>query len=88
MSYSQLSLLRNESLKVHPMPKAEPHFDAEALIAAVQAQDIGLRITTNNPAQFKQIIYKAARKLNTKIHIYADPKSRNAFLLLKDEVPA
>lgn len=69
------------------MPKAEPHFDAEALIEAVHQQDIGLRVSTNDPKNFQQIVYKTARKLGKRIHIYASSRSKNLFSLLKSEAP-
>lgn len=65
------------------MPKAEPHFDADGLIRAVHAHEIGLRITTNNPRIFKATVYKAARRLELPIHIYSFPKRPNSFALLK-----
>jgi hypothetical protein len=65
------------------MPKAEPHFDAEALVLAVHQQDLGLRITTNNPSQFRQIVYKAARKLGRRVHIFSyGAKRPNSFALM------
>lgn len=67
------------------MPKAEPHFDADALLREVHAQDIGLRISTNHPANFRQIMYKAAKRLGLRIFIYACPGAPNALLLLKKE---
>lgn len=69
------------------MPVAEPHFDAEGIIASVHAQDVGLRVTTNNPERFKQIIYKAAAKLGKRVHIYTYPRSPNSFALLKNPHP-
>lgn len=66
------------------MPKAEPHFDAEAIVEAVHQQDVGLRITTNNPERFRQIMYRAAAKLGRRLHIYAYPKRPNSFALLKE----
>lgn len=70
------------------MPKAEPHFDAEAIVEAVHAQDIGLRVTTNNPTLYKQIMYKAASKLGKRLHIYSYPQRPNSFALLKEARPA
>jgi hypothetical protein len=69
------------------VPKAEPHFDAEGIVQAVQAQDVGLRITTNNPTRFKQLIYKAAAKLGQRVHIYVYPRRPNALALLKEARP-
>lgn len=71
------------------MPKVEspPHFDAEGIVAAVQEQDIGLRITTNNPERCRQILYKAAAKLGKRLHIYSYPKRPNSFALLKEARP-
>lgn len=66
------------------MPKATPHFDAEGIVEAVHAQDVGLRITTNNPTHFKQIMYKAAAKLNRRLHIYSYPRRPNSLALLKE----
>lgn len=69
------------------MPKAEPHFDAEGVVEAVAAQEVGLRVTTNNPTQLKQILYKAAAKLGKRIHIYSYPKRPNSFALLREARP-
>ena len=68
------------------MPKAEPHFDADSLIRSVHAQDIGLRVTTNNPRIFRATVYKAARRLNLPLHIYAFPARPNSFALLKKKI--
>lgn len=67
------------------MPKqASPHFDVPALLEAVHQQDVGLRVSTNNPEGFKRIVYAAARANPAlRIHIYSCPRSRSAFLLLK-----
>jgi len=67
------------------VPKAEPHFDADALLRNVHQQDIGLRISTNHPANFRQIMYKAANRLGLRLHIYACPRAPNSLLLLKEE---
>lgn len=69
------------------MPKAEPHFDAEGMVEAVHQQDVGLRITTNNPTRFKQIMYKAAAKLGRRVHIYTYPTRPNSLALLKEARP-
>lgn len=65
------------------MPKVESHFDADSLVRAVHAQEIGLRVSTNNPRIFKATVYKAARRLELPIHIYSFPQRPNAFGLLK-----
>lgn len=67
------------------MPKAEPHFDAEALVRQVHEQDLGIRISTNHPANFRQIMYKAAQKTGLRLYIYTHPSAPNALLLLKKE---
>lgn len=64
------------------------NFDAEGVIEAVHQQDIGLRITTNNPDSFKQLIYRAAAKLRLKVHIYSYPKRPNSLALLKEPATA
>ena len=69
------------------MPKAEPHFDAPALLEAVISLErlaLGLRITTNNPSRFKAIMYAAAGKADKKLHIYEVPGRPNSLALLKD----
>lgn len=65
------------------MPKVEAHFDADSLVRAVHAQDIGLRVTTNNPRIFKATVYKAARRLELSVHIYSFANRPNSFALLK-----
>lgn len=72
------------------MPKvdsAHTPFDAEAIVEAVHAQDIGLRITSNNPERCRQILYKAASRLGLRLHIYAYPSRPNSFALLKEQRP-
>ena len=69
------------------MPKAIPHFDAEGIIQAVHQQDVGLRVTTNNPVRFRHILYQAAAKLGLRVHIYSYPRNPNAFALLKEARP-
>lgn len=65
------------------MPK-QNHFDAEALLAAVQEQPIGLRVSTNHPAGFRRLIYGVSRrKPELKCKVLQCPKSSNAFLLVK-----
>lgn len=65
------------------MPKAEPHFDCAALCANVLTQEIGLRISTNNPEGFKRVLYKHMRlRPEHKIHIYQAADTPNALLLL------
>lgn len=65
------------------MPKAPEHFDAPGLIAAVQQQDIGLMVTTNNPSGFRRILYSNLRKLGIDtISIFANPRSKFSFYLV------
>jgi hypothetical protein len=66
-----------------PKQDINPHFDAEAIVAAVHQQDVGLRITTNNPERCRAILYKAARTLGLRLHIYSYPRRPNSFALLK-----
>lgn len=69
------------------MPKAEPHFDAPALVEAITSLErpaLGLRISTNNPTRFKAIMYAAAAKAGKKLHIYEIPGRPNSLALLKD----
>lgn len=71
------------------MPKTsalEAHFDANALLDAVHAQDHGLHVSTNNPKRFREILYAAARKFGKRVFIYGDPRSANRLTLLKTEV--
>ncbi len=70
------------------LPDPEPHFDRLALLQAVHAQDIGLRVTTNNSEGFKRIMYAAMREHGLRIHIYADPIAAQSFYLLKQPVAA
>ena len=64
-------------------PLTKAHFDAPGLIAAIHAQEIGLRISTNNPRRFREILYAAARETNQRVHIYQCRRSPRAFLVLK-----
>jgi hypothetical protein len=67
------------------MPKqdAAAHFDAEGIVTAVHQQDIGLRVSSNNPERCRQLLYKAASRLGLRLHIYSIPRRPNAFALLK-----
>lgn len=66
------------------MPKTEAHFDVPALLGAVQAQDVGLSVTTNNPPRFRAILYAAMRADESlRCFIYAKPNSPSGFYLLK-----
>lgn len=66
------------------MPKVDLAFDAEGIVEAVHQQDIGLRVTTNQPERFRQIMYKAAAKLGLRLHIYSYPRRPNSFALLRE----
>lgn len=71
------------------MPKASTtsaHFDAPALLAEVHKQDLGLVVTTNHPAGFKRILYKAARDIGLKVRIFVSPRSASRLFLLKPHV--
>lgn len=65
----------------------QPHFDAVALLEAVQNQPIGLRVSTNHPAGFRRLIYQASRrKPALRCQVLQCPRSANAFLLVPDRV--
>lgn len=66
------------------MPKVDLAFDAEGIVEAVHQQDVGLRVTTNNPERFRQIMYKAAASLGKRIHIYSYPRRPNSFALMRE----
>lgn len=69
-------------------PQTEAHFDAPALLAAVAAQDVGLRVTTNNPEGFRRIVYLAIRReLGPRCHIYRVPRYPDSFFLLRQPAP-
>ena len=71
------------------MPKAEPHFDSIALLSAVQQQDIGLMVDTNNPRGFIETLYKFMRaRLDLRCHIYQAPGSKQRFYLCKAPAPS
>jgi len=64
-----------------------PHFDAEGLLAAVHAQPIGLRVSTNHPAGFRRLLYQASRrKPALRCQVLQCPHSANAFLLVANRV--
>jgi hypothetical protein len=64
-----------------------PHFDAEALLAAVLEQPIGLRVSTNHPAGFRRLLYQASRrKPALRCQVLQCPHSANAFLLVPDRI--
>lgn len=73
------------------MPKtsaAIAHFDCAALLTRVHAQDVGLRVSTNNATGFRRIVYQAMRaNPSLRIHIYQCPRSIKAFFLLKAPLP-
>jgi hypothetical protein len=65
----------------------QPHFDAEALLVAVHAQPIGLRVSTNHPAGFRRLLYQASRrKPALRCQVLQCPRSANAFLLVPDRI--
>lgn len=60
------------------------HFDAVALLNHVALQDVGLRVSTNDPANFRRILYETiSANPALRCFIYADPSSHSAFFLLK-----
>jgi hypothetical protein len=66
------------------VPKATPHFDALGLLHAVAQQDVGLRVTTNNPKRFREILYETCRAApHLRCRIYANPRARLGFYLVK-----
>lgn len=68
-------------------PATIAHFDAAGLLAAVAEQDFGLRITTNNPRRFREILYAAIRSgLGPRCYIYQSRRSPKGFLLLKEKL--
>lgn len=67
------------------MPKvaSDPHFDCAALCEAVLQQDIGLAVSTNDPATFKRRLYAyMAKNPQHKLSILAG-QTANSFLLVK-----
>lgn len=75
------------------MPKLSdptPHFDVPALLQAVHQQDLGLRVTTNNPKGFLRIVYSCIRNEHPelRISIYADPIAPSSFYLLREPLSA
>jgi hypothetical protein len=72
------------------MPKTvpSPHFDVVALLTAVHQQDVGLRVSTNNPAGWRRILYEAMRANPLlRCFIYADPRAASAFYIVKTAIP-
>lgn len=68
------------------MPKAPPHFDAVALLGHVALQDVGLRVSTNNPKRFREIIYATMRTApHLRCRVYADRRSKLSYLLVKSD---
>jgi hypothetical protein len=60
------------------------HFDAVALLTHVAQQDVGLRVSTNDPANFRRILYETiSAQPMLRCYIYADPSTSQAFYLLK-----
>lgn len=63
------------------------HFDADAILAEVHKQPIGLRVSTNHPAGFRRLIYQASRrKPALRCQVLQCPHSANAFLLVPDHI--
>lgn len=73
------------------MPKQSQsiaHFDADALLQAVQEQDIGLQVQTNDNAGFLRIIYAHMQaKPQLRCYAYSVPQAPNAFFLLRQRAP-
>lgn len=64
------------------------HFDVEATLQAVQAQDLGLIVTTNNPKRCRELLYAAMRADESlRCFVYAIPRAPNSFMLLKKAAP-
>ena len=60
------------------------HFDAPALLAEVHKQDVGLRVSSNDPANFRRILYETMdAQPMLRCYIYADPTTPSAFYILK-----
>ncbi len=61
------------------------HFDITALLNAVLAQEIGLKITTNHPAGWLRIMYAHMRaNPQQAVRIYSNPRSKTSFFLLNN----
>lgn len=70
------------------MAVSNPHFDAGALLTAVQQQDVGLEVSTNNPAGFRRLLYAHMRAAPAlRCHVYQAPDSANKFWLCKSPAP-
>lgn len=67
------------------MPKVAENFDTAALLAEVHKADVGILVSTNNEQNFKQTLYKAARRLGLAVHIYRHPRLEGKLMLLKKE---
>lgn len=66
------------------MPKAAPHFDVGALLMHVQAQDVGLVVSTNDPHGLRRVLYEHMRvQPSRRCHVYAAPDSPRRFWLVK-----
>lgn len=66
------------------MPKAQKHFDDVALLRHVQEQDVGLVVSTNDPAGLRRILYATMRAApHLRARIFQSPKSARRFLLVK-----
>jgi len=60
------------------------HFDVPALCEEALRADLGLVVSTNNPAGFRRILYAHMREApHHRLHIFADPSSKSRFYLLK-----
>ena len=69
------------------MPKAEKHFDDLALLQAVQEQEVGIRVSTNDPEGFRRILYSAMRAApHLRCRIVQCPRTPRGFLLLKTSI--
>lgn len=70
------------------MPAASHHFDVDALLDAVAQQDVGLVVSTNNPAGFQRLLYQHMRaKPSLRCHVYCAPDSKQKFWLCKQPIP-
>lgn len=71
------------------MSDGTAHFDVNAILTHVSEQDVGLRVSTNNPEGFRRILYAAMRASPAlRCYVYADPRSAASFFLLKAPAPA
>ena len=66
------------------MPALETHFDPAGICRQALEADLGIIVSTNNPAGFRRVMYKHMREVPAhKCSLRTDPESASRFFILR-----